>query len=131
MFRKHLIDSVEFQTLARKFAERLFNPLKYQAEEKISMGGGGGKLVVSKFLLKESSDGWLPNISCLLLMRTTFSVTRPCMFRRKRRYFKHVHQTSIQGKKKKQSRTTSFVLKVQRTLLVRVPRKIVFTHEGT
>ena len=92
------------------------------------MGGGGGKLVVSKFFLKESSDVWPPNISCLLLMKTSFSVTRPCMFRRKRRYFKHVHQTSIQGKK--QSRTTSFVLKVQWALLVRVPRKIVFTHEG-
>ena len=90
---------------------------------------GGGKLAVSQFFLEESSDVWLPNISCLLLMRTSFSVTRPCMFRRKRRYFKHVHQTSIQGKK--QSRTTSFVLKVQRALLVRVPRKIVFTHEGT
>ena len=92
------------------------------------MGAGGWEARSIQVFLEESSDVWLPNISCLLLMRTSFSVTRPCMFRRKRRYFKHVHQTSIQGKK--QSRTTSFVLKVQRALLVRVPRKIVFTHEG-
>ena len=76
------------------------------------MGGGEARNI--QFFLEESSDVWLPNIIST--------------YRRKRRYFKHVHQTSIQGKK--QSRTTSFVLKVQWALLVRVPRKIVFTHEG-
>ena len=55
-----------------------------------SLGGGGARSI--------QSDVWLPNMACLLLMRTSFSVTRPCMFRRKRRYFKHVYQISLKIK---------------------------------